>query len=109
MRLSDDRDYRNFWLEILASDDFQSIHTMLFDLFCATRRVGDDPEAILQVQVDACSHILTLEGLKTKYAKEGNKIMAAFTNHMRLIVKHILDALVWRIFKYDRVRIQLLS
>ena len=96
MRLSEQGDYFQFWLQFLASEGFQAARTRLLDLFVTMREVKKEPQAILEFQQKICRDIITLQFLKTDL-RDIDTSVAKFADHMRLTVMHLLDALVWRL------------
>jgi len=108
MRLSEQGDYFQFWLQFLASEGFQSARTRLLDLFVTMREVKKEPQAILEFQQKICRDIITLQFLKTDL-RDIDTSVAKFADHMRLTVMHLLDALVWRLLDYNRTAVQILA
>ncbi len=109
MRLSTYDDYFELWLQILQSDEFQPCHALLLNLLHSIRMCEKRPEAILEVQRDACKSILTLESLKKVFDAANDDLMEKFVCHMRIVVKRLLDALVWRVLEYNRIAIHLMA
>ncbi len=109
MITSDPRSQINLISEVLASPAYEERCDLLFDLFCESRKMDKNPDSILALQVEAIELLNHFQGKRTEFKNEKNALGVSVVNQLILIVKRLIDSVVWRVFNFDRVLVQLFS
>lgn len=94
---------------VLASPAYQERCQVLYELFQYTRQWDDNPQSLLAIQATCAELLKEWQAKKKEFKRSKNQIGVAVVNRLILILKRIVDSLVWRVFKFDRVILQLLS
>ncbi len=95
--------------EILASPAYQERCDLLFELFKESRKLEKNPNSILIIQAGAIELLNHFQGKKVEFKNENNELGVAVVDKLILLVKRILDSVIWRLFHFDRVLFQLFS
>jgi hypothetical protein len=95
--------------QVLASPAYQDRCSILFDLFRLSREIDATPKHILAIQAGLTELLMQFEEKKAEFSQEDNDLGVAVVKRLILILRQIADSLVWRVFGYDRVLVQLLS
>lgn len=95
--------------QVLASPAYQQRCSILFDLFRLSRDIDATPKDILAVQAALAELLMQFEEKKAEFSQEDNDLGVAVVKRLILILRQIADSLVWRVFGYDRVLVQLVS
>jgi hypothetical protein len=99
----------DLWLGVISSEIYQVATPLLFDLFCASRQMQKDPQAILDFQRLVCRLLLRFQQMKADREQAGDLVGLTTAKRLILLVKQIMDSLVWRVLDYRRIDIQLLA
>lgn len=95
--------------QVMASPAYKERCDLLFNLFRLSRGANRSPKPILEIQVGLAELFMHFQEKKTEFQKEDNKVGLAVVRRLILILKRIVDSIVWRVLGYDRVLLQLLS
>ena len=95
--------------EVLSSESYKVASDSLYDVFCLSRTIPLNPNELLIFQIHIAEIIIELQKNKSDFEKKGKLLGVAISTQLTLIVKRIVDVIVWRLFNHDRVAIQLFS
>src|SRR6202007_1285482 len=90
------------WFNVLHSDYYQQMQPHLYDLFCATRTTNGNPQAIFDLQLQACAMLLSFQEAREEWEREQDAVGVATAQRLIHILKQILDSLAWRVLDFDR-------
>ena len=99
----------NLISEVLSSPAYQERCDLLFELFCESRKTDKNPNSILELQAAVIELLNHFQEKRSEFKREKNELGVAVVNQLILNVKRIVDSVVWRLFNFDRVQIQLFS
>ena len=97
------------WGQVLASSEYRWGYQHLSALFRQTRAAGRDPQALYDVQANACARLFSFQKLRELATQANNPVQLACANRLILLLKQIMDSVAWRVLGFDRVAVQLLA